>query len=73
MAGHDPAALHQYTMLLECLQVGGELAPPTLQQRAQLGECQYSSTGEKIMDLQTHTHTQPVSTNTAVSERLIPG
>ena len=51
VAGHDPAALHQYTMLLECLQVGGELASPTLQQRAQLGECQYSSTGEKIMDL----------------------
>ena len=57
MTACHPAALDQHSMLLESIEIGWQMATPTLQQGAELTECQYSSTDKKIMYLHTHTHT----------------
>lgn len=59
MTACHPATLYHHTMLLEGIKISWQLATPTLQQGAELSECQYSSTDKKIMYLQyMYTHTQ---------------
>ena len=52
VAGHNPAALDQHSVLLEGLKVGRQLSTPTLQQRAQLVEGQHPSADQKVVHLQ---------------------